>query len=94
LELDSFHIIIPNGGIFVSFEYILDTAYQWKTYYKDTVTIHQGVRIDGAFTEGLGFVFYNYNTNRWFHPNGFNITNPNKIRGNLKLETTYKICKD
>jgi hypothetical protein len=94
LELDSLDISLPKEGVFVSFEFILDTAYQWKTTYKDTVTIHQGVRIDGAYTEGYGFVFFNFNTNSWFHPNGFDITNPTKIRGNLKLETTYKICKD
>jgi hypothetical protein len=94
IELDSMGINLPKEGIFICFELISDTAYQWKTFYKDTVTIHQGARIAGTFTEGLGFVFFNYKTNKWFHPTGFDIMNPNKLRGNLKLETTFKICKE
>jgi hypothetical protein len=94
LDLDSLDISLPTEGVFVSFEFILDTAYQWKTYYKDTVTIHQGVNIAGAYTEGYGVVYFNYKTNNWTHARGFDPINPMKNKGSLKLETTYKICKD
>ena len=94
IELDNMDIILPKEGIFICFEFIIDTTYQWKTFNKDTVYVHQGVNIDGAYAESYGFVFFNNKTNSWFRSNSFDIMNPIKLRGNLKLEAVYKICKD
>jgi hypothetical protein len=96
LELDSLDISLPKEGIFISFEFILDTTYQWKTISSidETITVLQGVVLVGALSEGFGIIYFDFKKNAWFRFNNKDFFDPTKKYGSLKLETTFKICKD
>ena len=104
IKLDSLHLRIPDGGIYVSLQYIMNEEYEWKEATKwkdsiedsvgrDTVIIRYGGRVDGLYSSNFTLAFYNGNTNKWIAASKKPIPN-NDIHGTIKCEATIKYCED
>ncbi len=92
IDLDSLHIKIPEKGIYISFQYIMDEKYSWNWKTKwgcpscvDTVIKMYGGILEGAYNTGYKSLIYNFFTNEWIKQ---------KPTQCIKFEAVLKYCKN
>lgn len=104
IQLDTLHLRIPNNGIYVSLQYIMNEEYEWKETVKwkdneadslerDTIITRYGGRIGGVRSKDFDMVFYNGIKDNWFAVGNKPIPNEN-VHGTIKCEATIKYCDD
>ena len=94
LKIDSLNIHVPQEGIYVCFEFIMDERYQWEQKNNDTIIVSQGVHIAGSYCEGYELAFFDYKVNRWKSAKSQNTPRPDNSHGTIKIETEYQYCRN
>jgi len=103
IRLDTLHVRIPDRGIYVSLQYIMNEAYEWKQFYWhtdsagikkiDTFRFRYGGIIRGLRARDFEMVWYNGIRNEWLLLGGPAV--PNKgSRDSIKCEATLILCDD
>ncbi|MGH2552199.1 MAG: hypothetical protein ACRDEB_00690, partial [Chitinophagaceae bacterium] len=103
IKLDTLHIKIPYSGIYVSLQYIMNEAYEWKQlfWHKDSAgtTIIDSVRyryggiIQGLHSKDFDLVWYNGIKDEWISIEQQSIPNES-FHSSIKCEATIKYCDD
>jgi hypothetical protein len=103
IELDTFLLRIPPNGIYVSLQYVMNEAYEWKKYYFhtdslgakiiDTVVYRYGGIIKGLRTENFDFVSYDGISGKWSSVGGRPIPNAD-FHSSIMCEATLKVCEE
>lgn len=96
IHLDSLRLVVPDNGLFVSFEFIMDKKYQWELpdIKNDTVIIRQGVNIEGAFADCFPLAFFDYTTNNWKFAIPPEVIRKHKLYSSIKMEAVFKYCDE
>ncbi|MFN0082751.1 MAG: hypothetical protein ACKVOM_09565 [Ferruginibacter sp.] len=73
INLDSLHLKIPDNGMYIGIEYILDEKYKYSIKYfdreagVDTTGYRYGARFDGVISNKFRIAFYYYFLDKWFY---------------------------
>jgi len=98
IDLDSFHLIIPKKGIYVSFQCVTNDDFSWTQTIrmqgsnKDTIVKCYGGRIVGVFSKDFEFARLNPIKNKWSLYE--KKTGENDLLGTIKCEAVLKYCAD
>jgi hypothetical protein len=99
IGLDSLHLAMPQNGMYVGIEYVMNEQYEWPFRYLDengidTILIRYGVNIDGVYSKDFSLAFYNYENDHWFFPAHRDKSTLGKIHGTIKCSAEILSCKD
>jgi hypothetical protein len=102
LELDSLHLRIPSNGFYISFQYVMNEAYEWKetiqfkdsSNHIDSVRIFtgHGGRIEGLYGKEVELADFNPLKNKWTFIK--NAGAGDGWYGTIKYEAIVKYCED
>ncbi len=99
IDLDSLHLKIPENGMYIGIEYILDEKYKYPVRYVDTargidtITYHYGARFDGAVSTKFRMAFYYYFLDKWFYGGKRTPSEMEHPHGTIKCSLGIKYCK-
>ena len=97
INLDSFHLIIPPNGIYVSFQCVTNEDYAWTKPIKmigstkDSIIKCYGGTIEGLYSSNFEIAGFNPIKNSWFL---FSKNTENDLFPSVKCEAVLKYCED
>ena len=100
LTLDSLHLKIPNNGIYIAIEYIIEDKYKFPVKYfdkekgVDSVGICYGARIDGVISKDFRSAFNNYLQDDWYYAFNRNKLEMKEPHGTLKFSVEISYCSE
>ena len=106
LNLDSLHLKIPDNGMYVSFQHVINDKYSWKIKVKwvdsskdiakDTFFFGYGNEIEGTYcSKDFNLANYNPILNKWIFTNGqTDEKDEQKKKGTIKYEAVIKYCSE
>ncbi len=99
IDLDSLHLKIPDNGMYIGIEYILDEKYKYPIRYVDTargidsIKYKYGARFDGSFSTKFKMTFYYYFLDKWFFGGKRNKSEMEQPHGTIKCSLGIKYCE-
>ena len=99
IDLDSIRLKIPENGMFIGIEYIIDEKYKYPIRYLDTkkgidsIRYWYGARFDGAVSTKFRMAFYYYFLDKWFYGGKRTESEIEQPHGTIKCSLKIKYCE-
>ena len=99
IDLDSLNLKIPDNGMYIGIEYILDEKYKYSINYfdraagVDATAYRYGARFDGVISNKFRIGFYNYFENNWYYAFKRNKSEMALPHGTIKCSLGIKHCE-
>lgn len=99
VTLDSLHLRIPENGMYVGIECIIENKYKFPLHIIntekgiDSIIMGYGARLDGVKSKEFRIAFYNYFQDKWFYPGYVNKSTLDIAHGTLKFSSVIKYCE-
>lgn len=99
INLDSLHLRIPDNGMYIGIEYILDEKYKYPMRYVDTakgidsIGYSYGARIEGVISNKFRMAFYYYFLDKWYYGGKRTKSEMELPHGTIKCSLGIKHCE-